>query len=182
MPKFIGNSAPSGAKEIENNAKSPKGFIRISYSQMVLLPPDAVLFSLDTTDRGGPKSLAKRWYRWFGRISAIETEAKATPKMKSRASKFKENPSKNPPVTRQQLALARKNPITLRARKNVSIGEKTRRKYGKYDYNYGLGGNDIAAFSNKKLAISYATGLANKQKVPYIVEKIGLIFKIRQAR
>lgn len=84
MPKFIGNSIP-GSLEIEANAGensgTAAGLVRITYAQARMLPPAFVRCSLDTTDRGGRKSLAKRWYRWFVSAAAIVTSPRATSKM-----------------------------------------------------------------------------------------------------
>lgn len=71
MPKFVGQSI-LGAIRLEDNL-SPHGTerIRLSYSQAKLLPEAEVMKSLDTTDRGGPKSYAKRWNRWFASADSI---------------------------------------------------------------------------------------------------------------
>jgi hypothetical protein len=59
--------------------------VRLSYSQMVLLPGDAVMYSLDTTDRGGQRSLAKRWFRWFASPAAILGCERSTANMRAKA-------------------------------------------------------------------------------------------------
>lgn len=69
MPKFIGRVI-MGAVQIENNSGGP-GLVRLAYAQAVKLPPESVFCSLDTTDRGGKGSYAKRWYRWFATPEAI---------------------------------------------------------------------------------------------------------------
>ncbi len=85
MPKFIGREAPTGARQIEDNAAPiPGKRVRLTHSQAILLHPSRVVYSLDTTDRGGPKSLAKRWFRWFATPRAI-LDGASTPAMRERA-------------------------------------------------------------------------------------------------
>ncbi len=100
MPKFIGRTIP-GSKRIGDNAMlSAKGdvsatdesvylsssvYVRLSYSQAAMLPPGEVLCSLDTTDRGGRNSYAKRWYRWFALASDIITAEHVTDNMLRKA-------------------------------------------------------------------------------------------------
>lgn len=87
MPCFIGNPAPGGAVRIHDNARPAVdgSFVRLTYSQVVLLPPEAVRYSLDTTDRGSRGLRAKRWYRWFASAEAIQTCPRATEAMRRRA-------------------------------------------------------------------------------------------------
>ena len=85
MPKMIGNWI-EGATQIDNNMSAHgTDRVRLSYSQAVLLPASAIEASLDTTDRGGPKSLAKRWYRWFASADAIEACPRSTKAMRAAA-------------------------------------------------------------------------------------------------
>lgn len=86
MPRFVGRGAPTGATQIENNAREPVGYARLTYSQMVKLSPADVVYSLDTTDRGSRGARAKRWYRWFGRCEAILSNPSSTSRMRERAS------------------------------------------------------------------------------------------------
>lgn len=83
MPKSIGQTI-CGATQIENNA-FPKDHVRLSYSQAKLLEPELVLFSLDTTDKGGIRSFSKRWYRWFACPIVILESNKSTNNMKEKA-------------------------------------------------------------------------------------------------
>lgn len=85
MPKFIGNNAPAQATRIEDNAQTPVGYVRLSYSQMRLLPGIEIAYSLDTSDRGSKGSYAKRWYRWFALARAIEVCPQSTRLMRERA-------------------------------------------------------------------------------------------------
>lgn len=87
MPKFIGRTIP-GSVEIHKNAKEAPGRMKLAYSQAKLLEPERVMCSLDTTDRGGINSLAKRWYRWFAAPEYIAMHPNSTEKMKQRAAKF----------------------------------------------------------------------------------------------
>lgn len=89
MPKMIGRPPPDGATLLDNNnTRSLPGYVRVSWRQMdyalrtLSLPAREVRASLDTSDQGGPGSLAKRWYRWF--IPA-EVARKGTPAMQRRA-------------------------------------------------------------------------------------------------
>lgn len=70
MPKLIGRTIP-GSIRISDNAKAGPGVVRIRYAQAKLLPCERVMCSLDTTDRGGPGRVAKRWFRWFATAAHI---------------------------------------------------------------------------------------------------------------
>lgn len=83
MPRFVGREAPQGAIPIK--AHSPPGWVRLSYAQMRLLPPQEVRYYLDRSDRGGPRRKAKRWYRWFATIEFVLTFSGSTESMKRRA-------------------------------------------------------------------------------------------------
>lgn len=92
MPKFIGNRAPEGAIKIHDNAtehsiaqSGTTGAVRITYAQMLKLPATSVMYSLDTTDKGGIRTMAKRWYRWFSTVEAIQACPTATVNMRKRA-------------------------------------------------------------------------------------------------
>lgn len=83
MPKFIGHR--EHAKNRETSVLPPmerKRLVKISYSQKKLLPQDQVFFILDTSDRGGPKSLAKRWNRWYALPETLANSSTATPRMR----------------------------------------------------------------------------------------------------
>ena len=109
MPKFIGQSIP-GAIRLEDNA-IPLGTERVhlTYSQAKLLPPSEVMFSRDTTDRGGPKSLAKRWNRWFASSASILGSARSTPSMRQN-------------VRQAQLDAFRASPLAVLARLFMPAG------------------------------------------------------------
>lgn len=66
MPKFIGRTIP-GSRELPEGARA----LRLSYSQAIKLPATEVYRILDTSDRGGKGSYAKRWYRWYASPEAI---------------------------------------------------------------------------------------------------------------
>jgi hypothetical protein len=89
MPKFIGRTIP-GCQNLPDNfdnfeSGSQTGMVRISYSQARLLPPDVVFASLDTTDKGGRRSYAKRWNRWFAKPESILSCEKSTKNMRKSA-------------------------------------------------------------------------------------------------
>lgn len=84
MPKFIGRTIP-GSRHLDESGSA--AVVRISYAQAKLLPPEEVFFELDETDRGGPRTFAKRWYRWYAKASTILRSAQATDLMKSRATR-----------------------------------------------------------------------------------------------
>jgi len=46
-----------------------------------------VMYSLDTTDKGSRRSLAKRWYRWFARPEDIFYDPGSTKAMLQLAGK-----------------------------------------------------------------------------------------------
>jgi hypothetical protein len=52
---------------------------------MIRLPPEVVSYSLDTTDKGGARSFAKRWYRWFAPRALLHKSAASTKSMRERA-------------------------------------------------------------------------------------------------
>lgn len=87
MPRFIGCAPPEGARDLATATISPgmSPLVRLTYSQMRLMPHHTVFYRLDTSDRGGKGRYAKRWYRWYSTRVAIESNANATPSMKKRA-------------------------------------------------------------------------------------------------
>lgn len=89
MPKLIGKIVPGALILPENNVLHVPGGIRLSYAQAMMLPPDLVFGSLDTSDRGSKYSLAKRWYLWFAHATDVLRFARAggrvTPLMLQRA-------------------------------------------------------------------------------------------------
>lgn len=85
MPKMIGNWI-EGATKIEANASEDgETRVRLSYAQAVLLPASEIMASLDTTDCGSKRSLAKRWYRWFASADAILACPSSTCNMRDKA-------------------------------------------------------------------------------------------------
>lgn len=77
MPKFIGNII-EGSRQLDQPEYE---VVKISYSQARLLPPAEVMHELDTSDRGGIKCYAKRWYRWYAEKNSIIRCPKSTPNM-----------------------------------------------------------------------------------------------------
>lgn len=72
MPKFIGNDLKCAEVWADNCEVSSRDvWVRVAYSQAAKLDAANRAKSLDTTDKGGPKSYAKRWFRWFGRRDAV---------------------------------------------------------------------------------------------------------------
>lgn len=85
MPKFIGGWI-AGANDMgHNNAEETAVFCRLSKSQADLLPPEMVYYSLDTTDKGGIRSKAKRWNRWFAKRLDVLQHPSSTPSMRNKA-------------------------------------------------------------------------------------------------
>lgn len=80
MPKMIGNTI-HGARQIEDNARSLPERARLSYAQAVMLPPERVMCSLNTSDNGGFGRFAKRWYNWFAKPEDILALPNATESM-----------------------------------------------------------------------------------------------------
>lgn len=83
MPKFIGNTLP-GTAATETTTRT---LARLSYAQARILQAQGlqIYAELDTTDRGGPRRLAKRWYRWYADAMAVLESAAPTPAMINRA-------------------------------------------------------------------------------------------------
>jgi hypothetical protein len=84
MPKFIGRTIDNSV-HIDDYDTSKGPLVCLSYSQAVLLPAEEVYWSLNTTDRGGPKSYAKRWNNWFASAYAIFACPHSTCKMREAA-------------------------------------------------------------------------------------------------
>lgn len=70
MPKWIGNDKRIGVTEFLESDDLTE-YVRVTYSQQLLFDPSDVRVALDDTDRGGPKSYAKRWWRWYVRRECI---------------------------------------------------------------------------------------------------------------
>lgn len=70
MPKFIGNDLKCAEVLVDNCIASGE-WVRVTYAQAAKLAPADRAKSLDTTDKGGPRSYAKRWFRWFGKREAV---------------------------------------------------------------------------------------------------------------
>lgn len=86
MPRFIGCTPPQGAQGIATEDIPNTGkLVKLTYSQMRLMDPTDVYYVLDTSDRGGPGLMAKRWYRWYATRAAIALNPRSTPSMKKRA-------------------------------------------------------------------------------------------------
>lgn len=71
MPKFIGRRARSASTQIENNATTPRGYTGLRYAQQIKIPAGLVRYSLNTSDKGGINSYAKRWYNWFAPATLV---------------------------------------------------------------------------------------------------------------
>lgn len=84
MPKFIGRVIP-GSSPLSATQNAAK-MVRITYAQAVKLLPSDVFYTVDTSDKGGPRRMAKRWNRWYASPSAIRVCPRATPNMLARAS------------------------------------------------------------------------------------------------
>jgi hypothetical protein len=86
MPRFIGNDARVGTQHLAPNMPEYPGVrVKLTYRQQLLLPAASVMCSLDTTDRGGARRYAKRWYRWFATSTAIADCRRSTRNMMDRA-------------------------------------------------------------------------------------------------
>ena len=87
MPKMIGNSIYGATHIAQHNARPSDDLVRLSYSQAVLLPASDISCSLDTTDRGGPGRVGKRWFRWFAAPRTILAHPRSTQIMRARAAR-----------------------------------------------------------------------------------------------
>jgi hypothetical protein len=85
MPKFIGRSKREGTREGLEGLARP---VRLSWSQQRLLPADSVRVVLDTSDRGGPRRYAKRWWKWYADADTILNNNAATDCMRQAAKSF----------------------------------------------------------------------------------------------
>lgn len=93
MPKFVGQSIPGTLHAEDNATCGPRGslpnHVRLSYSQIKILAdsigPGNLVASLDTSDKGGRGSYAKRWFRWFAYYRDVLTCEQSTPKMRAAA-------------------------------------------------------------------------------------------------
>jgi len=83
MPKLIGHSPQTENRCISEC--SDKRLVKISYSQKKLLPQNQVFYRYNTSDRGGIKTLAKRWYEWYALPETLAHAPKATENMKAKA-------------------------------------------------------------------------------------------------
>jgi hypothetical protein len=94
MPKFVGSKLADMTlcTRLEDNARTPAGYVRLTYAQARLLPPVEIAYSLDTTDRGSRGVYAKRWYRWFALAAAVRACPQATPKMLAACTSKAETP------------------------------------------------------------------------------------------
>lgn len=83
MPKFIGHREHTQNRPTCSlSTEEQKRLVKISYAQKILLPQNQVFFALDTSDRGGPKSLAKRWNRWFALPETLANSQTSTDAMR----------------------------------------------------------------------------------------------------
>lgn len=98
MPKHVGTKRPEFVEVVGNNKNTLNGFTRVSRSQFDIIvrwltfnhisTEGVFKASYDTTDKGGPKTLAKRWWRWFVSTDAIrlmEEKNDATEALRKRA-------------------------------------------------------------------------------------------------
>lgn len=84
MPKFIGREARPESTKVE---VPPAGAVKLSYAQQKLLPPETVLYVVNTSDRGGAGRLAKRWYNWYVYPHAILNHVQSTVSMRRKAAR-----------------------------------------------------------------------------------------------
>jgi hypothetical protein len=92
MPKYIGRDMPLGHDSVtelppnyDPSNDTTRSLVRLQYRQACLMQSGTVYRSLDTTDRGGRRVPAKRWYRWFATRDAIVACPRSTPAMLRRA-------------------------------------------------------------------------------------------------
>lgn len=86
MPKFIGHYEHKENIHINDaDSTTRKHLMRIKYSHKVRLNQSMVYYCMDTSDRGGPKSLAKRWNRWYALPENVACHPNATEAMRRNA-------------------------------------------------------------------------------------------------
>jgi hypothetical protein len=84
MPKFVGNII-KGARPLSECPDDAYPLCRLTYAQCRLLRPEDVFYDLDTSDRGGPGRVAKRWYNWYAPVVVVLENSRSTTSMKDRA-------------------------------------------------------------------------------------------------
>ena len=82
MPKLVGHNPHVANRPAEETTEK---LVKLSYSQKALLPQEQVFYRYNTSDRGGPKVLAKRWYEWFATPATIASCEKSTSNMLEKA-------------------------------------------------------------------------------------------------
>jgi hypothetical protein len=86
MPKLIGHGPNAENRPASDlPAVEQKRLVKIPYAQKNRLPQNQVFYVYDTSDRGGIRTLAKRWYRWYALPENIACAARATDSMKIKA-------------------------------------------------------------------------------------------------
>lgn len=91
MPKFIGRNIKVAEETIDNLVREDyvsRGLVRLSFSQAVIAKNAGVKIykSINTSDRGGPRSYAKRWYNWFVKAEDLIVIPEITKRMRELAS------------------------------------------------------------------------------------------------
>jgi len=86
MPKLIGHAPrPANRPRLDLPLPERKRLLKIPYSQKALIPQNQIFYELDTSDRGGARRLAKRWYRWYALPECIAHASNATDNMIAKA-------------------------------------------------------------------------------------------------
>lgn len=84
MPKFVGNTIDG----VDVTARRPDSrYVELTYSQACKMSPQHVVAVLNTSDRGGPGSRAKRWHNWFALATDVMENPYSTSNMRGRAAR-----------------------------------------------------------------------------------------------
>lgn len=86
MPKFIGHREHQKNRHVSQATPATrKHLMRIPYSHKVRMDQSLVYYIMDTSDRGGRRTLAKRWNRWYALPENVACCQNATPTMRANA-------------------------------------------------------------------------------------------------
>ena len=78
MPRFIGQRLTSAVRIEE--WETP-GLVKLTFRQARIVLPGKVFCTLNTSDKGGKGTMAKRWFNWWADADTICDCPASTPRM-----------------------------------------------------------------------------------------------------
>ena len=78
MPRFIGQRLTSAVRIEEWETA---GLVKLTFRQARILSGGKVFCTLNTSDKGGPQHMAKRWFNWWADADTICDCPASTPRM-----------------------------------------------------------------------------------------------------